>query len=148
MYKQIKVVLDFVNERGQNKRVKFYMDKKSYEILQDKSIAPNVRYQYLIDEYHEYERERYYRRRHIILDLSKYLVASDDNDNFKELNTRQLREVIEKLPERQKELIIKIYFEGKTQIKIAKELNISKSTVSITLKRALRNLAIFFKKNQ
>lgn len=146
MCKQRKVVLDFVNNRGQNKHVKFYIDKKTYEMLQDKSISPSYRQQYLIDEYHEYERERYYKRKHIILDLNKYFTTSNDSAHFKEFDMRQLKEAIEILPSRQKEIIIKVYFEGKTQIKIAKEINISKSTVSTTLKRALTNLSTFLKK--
>lgn len=67
MRNQIEVKLDFINKKGQLKHVKFYMNKQTYEMLFDKSISEEVRHQYLVDEYHEYERERYYRRKFISL---------------------------------------------------------------------------------
>ena len=62
MSQQVEVLLDFINKKGQLKHVKFWMDKQTYEILKDESISEEIRHQYLIDEYHEYERERYHKR--------------------------------------------------------------------------------------
>ena len=45
------------------------MDKKTYEILFDESINEEFRKQYLIDEYHEYEREKYYKRKYKKVDI-------------------------------------------------------------------------------
>ena len=145
MGKQKEVILDFVNKKGQSKHVKFFMDKKTYEMLLDKTITSEERKKYLVEEYHEYERERYYKRRHLSLDLNKFLIYSIDDNHLQEIDNRLIEEAIEKLPIRQKEIIYKVYYEGKTQVKVAEELNVSKSTISITLSRALTNLANFFK---
>ena len=137
---QKRVVLYFVNNKGLKKCVKFYIDKKSYDLLFDKSIAIEERQKYLIDEYHEYERERYYKRKHISLDSIDNLVFSPESSVFYEIDYAELKEAINKLSPMQKEIIKRVYFEGKKQHKVAKELNVSKGTVSITLKRALVNL--------
>ena len=68
MSKQVEVKLDFINKKGEEKHVKFWMDKQTYEMLFDKSISEEVRHQYLVDEYHEYERERYYNRKFVSFD--------------------------------------------------------------------------------
>ena len=60
MNEQVEVRLDFINNKGKLKHVKFYMDEQSYKSLFDKSISEEVRNKYLVDVYHEYERERYY----------------------------------------------------------------------------------------
>ena len=58
----------------------------------------------------------------------------------KEEFNEKLHEAIEKLRPRQKEIIIKIFFEEKTQIEVAKELGVTKGCISTTLARALDNL--------
>ena len=57
----------------------------------------------------------------------------------KEFN-KKLHEAIEKLRPRQKEIIIKVFFEEKTQREVSTELGVAESTISITLERALNNL--------
>lgn len=57
----------------------------------------------------------------------------------KEFN-KKLHEAIEKLKPRQKEIIIKVFFEEKTQREVSIELGVAESTISITLERALNNL--------
>ena len=68
MSKQVEVKLDFINKKGELKHVKFWMDKQTYEMLFDESINEEIRHQYLVDEYHEYERERYYNRKFVSFD--------------------------------------------------------------------------------
>ena len=58
----------------------------------------------------------------------------------KEEFNKKLHEAIEKLRPRQKEIIIKIFFEEKTQREVSIELGVAESTISITLERALNNL--------
>ena len=64
----------------------------------------------------------------------------------KEEFNEKLHEAIEKLRPRQKEIIIKIFFEEKTQIEVAKELGVTKGCISTTLARALDNLRKYLKK--
>ena len=58
----------------------------------------------------------------------------------KEEFNKKLHEAIEKLRPRQKEIIIKVFFEAKTQREVSIELGVAESTISITLERALNNL--------
>lgn len=58
----------------------------------------------------------------------------------KEEFNKKLHEAIDKLRPRQKEIIIKIFFEEKTQREVSIELGVAESTISITLERALNNL--------
>lgn len=58
----------------------------------------------------------------------------------KEEFNEKLHEAIEKLRPRQKEIIIKVFFEEKTQREVSIELGVAESTISITLERALNNL--------
>ena len=64
----------------------------------------------------------------------------------KEEFNKKLHEAIEKLRPRQKEIIIKIFFEEKTQREVSIELGVAESTISITLERALNNLKKILKK--
>lgn len=64
----------------------------------------------------------------------------------KEEFNEKLHEAIEKLRPRQKEIVIKIFFEEKTQIEVAKELGVTKGCISTTLARALDNLRKYLKK--
>ena len=50
------------------------------------------------------------------------------------------------LSKRQQEVITKVLIEGKTISSVAKELNVSKQSVSLTYKRALNNLKKLVKK--
>mgnify|MGYP003293121596 CR=1 FL=1 len=67
-------------------------------------------------------------------------------ESEKEEFNEKLNEAIEKLRPRQKEIIIKIFFEEKTQIEVAKELGVTKGCISTTLARALDNLRKYLKK--
>lgn len=58
----------------------------------------------------------------------------------KEEYYKKLHEAIEKLRPRQKEIIIKVFFEEKTQRDVSIELGVSEACISITLERALTNL--------
>ena len=71
----------------------------------------------------------------------------DGEDEEKEHFYSKLHVAIDTLSERQKQIIIMHYFQDESQVEIAKELHIDKSTVSITLERAHNNLRKFFEKN-
>jgi len=58
----------------------------------------------------------------------------------KEIFNERLHQAIDSLTPKQKEVIIKVFFENKTKAEVAKELGVKKSTISITLERALNNL--------
>ena len=155
MSKQVEVKLDFINKKGELKHVKFWMDEQTYEMLFDESISEEVRHQYLVDEYHEYERERYYNRKFVsfdsemaeALDLIEDKASISSEERYEnEIINNEIKDAINMLSPRQKEIINKVYFENKKQIEVAKELGVTKEFVSKTLSKALDNLKKILKK--
>lgn len=79
------------------------MDKKTYEMLFDKSIKEEYRKKYLIEEYHEYEKERYYKRKinninHI--DLIEDRTISNIEKYEIDINNKIIHEAIKTLTKR------------------------------------------------
>lgn len=148
MNKQVEVKLDFINKKGEEKHVRFYMEKQTYEILFDKSISEDFRKQYLIDEYHEYEKERYFKRKFLSIDsemaeslglIERITITSNETyDNENTINEIIL--AIKSLSDKQKEIITKVYLENKKQVEVAKELGVSKAFISKTISKAIDNL--------
>ena len=52
----------------------------------------------------------------------------------------RLHKAINSLTKRQKEIVEKVFFQGKSQAEVARELSITKGTVSVTMERALASL--------
>lgn len=155
MSKQVEVKLDFINKKGALKRVKFWMEKQTYEVLFDESISEEIRHQYLVDEYHEYERERYHNRKFVsfdsemaeALDLIEDSTSISSEDRYEnEIINNEVKNAINMLSPRQKEIINKVYFENKKQIEVAKKLGVTKEFVSKTLSKAIENLKKILKK--
>lgn len=149
------VKLDFINKKGEEKHVKFYMDKHSYEILFDESISEEFRHQYLVDEYHEYERERYYKRKFVSFDseMAEALDLIEDTSISREeryeidINNKIVQEVIKKLTPRQQEMVRLLYWEGKSQKELCEIYGVKKQAISDAVGRIHRSLKKNFKKN-
>lgn len=155
MSKQSEVKLDFINKKGELKHVIFWIDKQTYEMLFNESISEEIRHQYLVDEYHEYERERYHNRKFVSFDseMAEALDLIEDNTSISsedryenEIINNEIKNAINMLSPRQKEIINKVYFENKKQIEVSKELGVTKEFVSKTLSKALDNLKKILKK--
>lgn len=143
MSKQVEVKLDFINKKGEEKHVKFWMDKQTYEMLFDESISEEVRHQYLVDEYHEYERERYYNRKFVsfdsemaqALDLIEDTSMSNEEKYEMDLNNEVIKEAISKLNPRQQEMVRLLYWEGKSQKDLCEIYGVKKQAISDAVKR-------------
>lgn len=61
------------------------------------------------------------------------------------INAR-IHKAIADLTPRQKEIVIKVYFENKSQAEVARELGVSEAIISKTMKRALSNLKKYLEK--
>ena len=141
--KKIEVKLDFINKKGEKKHVKFWMDKQTYEMLFDESISEEVRHQYLVDEYHEYERERYYNRKFVsfdsemaqALDLIEDTSMSNEEKYEMDLNNEVIKEAISKLNPRQQEMVRLLYWEGKSQKDLCEIYGVKKQAISDAVKR-------------
>lgn len=144
MSKQVEVKLDFINKKGELKHVKFWMDKQTYEMLLDESISDEIRHQYLVDEYHEYERERYHNRKFVsfdsemaeALDLIEDSASISSEDKYDiDLNNNLIKEAIKKLTPRQQEMVRLLYWEGKTQKDLCEIYGVKKQAISDAVKR-------------
>ena len=143
MSKQVEVNLDFINKKKEEKHVKFWMDKQTYEMLFDKSISEEIRHQYLVDEYHEYERERYYKRKFgpfdsemaQTLDLIDDISTSNEEIYVNDFNNKEIEEAISKLNPRQQEIVRLIYWNGKSQKELCEKYNVKKQAMSDAVKR-------------
>lgn len=138
------VKLEFINKRNELKKVQFYMDKQTYEMLMDDSISSEERQKYLVDEYHEYEREKYYKRKIVRLEEEQIDYSlSPEEKCIKNQEEDAFFFFINKLNLRQKEIIKLIYFEGKTQEEVARIFNVSKSAINQSLKRIYKKIKKF-----
>ncbi len=156
MSKQVEVKLDFINKKGELKHVKFWMDKQTYEMLFDESINEEIRHQYLVDEYHEYERERYHNRKFVsfdsemaeALDLIEDSTSISSEDKYDiDLNNNLIKEALKKLTPRQQEMVRLLYWEGKSQKDLCEIYGVSKQAISNALDRIHNTLKKILKKN-
>lgn len=63
-------------------------------------------------------------------------IEQEEKEAFK----AQIHKAIALLTPRQKEIIVKVFFEEKSQAEVARELGVSEAIISKTMKRALSNL--------
>ena len=148
MNKKQLVELEFINKRNELKKVQFYMDKQTYEMLMDESINNDERQKYLIEEYHEYEREKYYKRKLLKFEEEKIDFINNIADNslsseelyIKEQEELEFFSFLKELSPRQKEIIKLIYFEDKTQEEVAKIFGVSKSAINQSLNRIYKKI--------
>ena len=143
MSRKIKVELNFINKKGFQKDVTFFMDKETYEILLDETISQEYRHQYLVNEYHELENERFFKRKYISLDegennrldMIEDTGTSVEEKYYKDKQTEILKEAITKLTKRQQEMVKYIYYEGKSQSELCKIYGLKKQTINDAIKR-------------
>lgn len=152
MGKKIMVCITFVNEKGQIKTVRFPMDKKTYDILQN--VSQEMRDKYLLEEYREYCKEQKYRRRNITFsDLEtkmqtveafgeeEFIVIADDYDLYEdEIQKLSVKQIERHLDEDEYALYYKHFYLQKCNVDIAKELNVSEGTVRYKMKKLIEKL--------
>lgn len=135
------VKLSFVNKRGEKKNVQFYMDKLTYESLQDETVTEEMRQAYLVDEYHESLRERNRSRKYCDVDegfLKNIEYECEELSNPGKYD--DLHMAISMLTERQREFVYLKFYENKTQEEIAQIYGISKQSVSDSMRRIYASL--------
>ena len=67
-------------------------------------------------------------------------IADEKNSDERWLTSITLRDAVERLTEREKNIIRLRYFEGKTQMEVADEVHISQAQVSRLEKSAIKNI--------
>ena len=140
-----KVNFKFINDKREEKEVVFYMDKQSYEMITDPSIDEETRQWYLSYEYHEYERERSFKRKHPLVDIDTLEIIDPVFDEYN-YDLEIIEKCISKLNQRQKKMLKMKFFDGKNQKEIAEELKISKQSVSDSMHRIYQTLKKYITK--
>ena len=72
-------------------------------------------------------------------------VKDNKNNDENWAETMTINEGLKKLNEKEKNIIIKRYFDGKTQMEIAEEIGISQAQVSRLEKNALEHMKRYYK---
>ena len=142
------VKLEFVNKQNELKKVEFYMDMQTYEMLDDESISNEEKQKYLIEEYHMYEREKYHNRKIVRIDeknIDFFNELIDDNKTHEQKymsdkDSEEFFSFFKVLNDRQKELINFIYFYNKIQEEVAKIFGVSKAAINQSLNRIYKKI--------
>lgn len=70
-----------------------------------------------------------------------------ENDYESDLNGQILRNLIKELPDEQRQIVYKVYFEGKSHSEIANELDLPLGTIKSRLRLAMKKLDTLAKQN-
>lgn len=150
-YDEIKV--KFKNKYNEEKEVKFYIDEQTMNILNKSDISKEEKERYLKEKYHEFELEKYYKRRYELYEENaleeinyqrKKLIESDSD---KQIELLDLKEALNSLNDKQKLIINLVYFKGMSQQEVGSFLGVSKQSINSTLKRIYSILRKKLKKN-
>ena len=125
------------------------VDDKTAEILEN--LDEETRHNYIVGEHEIYLNERKETRRHqsINVSLENGHDFEDDElsleENFIEKEKYlKLHKAISCLSKEQQWLINEVYFKGRSQVEIAKQIGICKSAISHKLERILKKIKKFF----
>jgi len=128
--------------------IKIMVDDKTAKVLE--SLDEQSRHEYILLEHEIDLQERRETRRHQSLEKSLEKghdfvsnALTPDEKYIKEETCRELFNALATLSEDQKWLIQEVYFKGRRQVEIAKELGIQKSSLNDRLSRALKKLKNF-----
>lgn len=140
-----KIKFTFINAKGIEKNVVVYVDKGTKDILP--KLDDNIRTKYLEELYHDQEREKNYRRKTItfsdfIKNEEDYYDPMDDNYNLEKIvyQNKLIKDILESLNEKDRQLIIMFYLKGLKIYQIADILDVTEKTVSSNLRRILKDL--------
>ena len=119
-------------------------------LLQSKNLSEEEKYNYMIELYHEYEQDRYYKRKYELYkdedDLNQINYRYSKNETINKIDFLELYRAIKTLKYKHQLIVIMYYFEGFTQQEIADEFGITKQAVSKLIKRILVKLKEILKK--
>lgn len=138
-----------ITKNNETKTIYAMVDDKTAKLL-EKADA-QVRHEYIVAEHEQYLSELKETRRHQSLDLSleNGHEFEDEESNLEEKLIEnemyeELHKAISTLSKEQQWLIYEVYFKGRPQVEIAKELGILKTSLNDRLTRALKKLKKFF----
>lgn len=137
----VEVKLSFINDKGERKNVRFYLEKMTYEALLDESVSEEERQVFLVNEYHEYAREQNRKRKFKQVDEDYFNTVADESEDLNNIGKYDdLHIAISMLADRQKEFIRLKFYENKSQEEIARMYGISKQSVCDSMRRIYASL--------
>lgn len=138
-----------ITKNNETKTIYAMVDDKTAKLL-EKADA-QVRHEYIVAEHEQYLSELKETRRHQSLDLSLengHEFEDEESDLeeklIKDEMYEELHKAISTLSKEQQWLIYEVYFKGRPQVEIAKELGVSKMAVTLRLQTILKNLKKFY----
>ena len=127
-------IINFMDIKGEIHSVQ--VDKKVFDVFDESERYENARI-------YEYATKRV--KSEIKIENVKDPFSLED-DLINRLTIKELKDLINELPDNQKRRIIKYYFEDKTYEEISKEENCSKVAVKYSIDNAIKNISKKFKK--
>jgi len=138
-----------ITKNNETKTIYAMVDDKTANLLE--KADEQVRHEYIVAEHEQYLSELKETRRHQSLDLSleNGHEFEDEESNLEEKLIEnemyeELHKAISTLSKEQQWLIYEVYFKGRPQVEIAKELGILKTSLNDRLSRALKKLKKLF----
>lgn len=140
---KIYVIFEFVNKKGKKRRVRFPMEKQSYEIYHSPSVPEEWTQRMMLEDYKEYCSQKRYEKK-----VCRFPVDEDGNDvdfadpdstNFvdkideEEKEKILMEKILKQIPPRQREAFCKVHLEGMKSIDAAKSMKILKSSFATNL---------------
>ena len=126
--KYVEVQTSFLNKKKQLKKVKLYIDERTYKAINDPSVSKEERERYLKEEYYVYIKEKkYYRKTTLLEKECVYEIKNDDEYDY----------LVSCLNEEEKQLMDMLYKEGLKQKDVSTLFCISKQAVSKKTKKIL-----------
>ena len=127
-----RVDLTFVNKKGQLKKVHFKLDHLTVEMT--KKLSLEERQAYLLECYREYVAEQHYVRKNVSLDSyydknEEFELADETDFEKNQYNRMFTNEILNFLEETERNIIIKLFWENYTNVKLAAELGVSETTI-------------------
>ena len=137
-----------ITKNNKTKSIFVIVDNKTAKILEKSD--EKVRHEYIVGEHQIYLNELKETRRHQSMDavLESGHEFEDEELSIEEKyiekeNYEALHKAISSLSKEQQWLISEVYFKGRPQVEIAKELGILKSSLNDRLSRALKKIKKF-----
>lgn len=134
-----------ITKNNKTQTIAVMVDDQTAKILE--GLDEKIRHEYIVSEYETYLIERKETRRHQSFEMTlenghefEDEGSSPEEKCIENEKYSNLHKAICSLSEEQQWLVKEVYFKGRSQVEIAKELGITKSSLNDRLSRALKKI--------
>ncbi len=154
------VKLEFVNKEGKKRRVRFPIEKQSYEVYHHPSVSQEWRDRMMLESYREFCAQKKFERMtcQFPVDEEGNEVEFPDpsktpNQLFDEAEERRSRVAfiesgLWKMPDRQRQAFALVHLEGLTKAEAMRAMNLKWGNFSKRLKKAEKKFEIYLKERK